>query len=270
MYLARCLRKPSPGLMDCMVSESGDVLHGPRVLEGDSQYIQQFQAIPPHANVSGRIEAESCFNDLRGQMRDAVRADFHKPGLLSKEHMQRALKQIDPSAACRGLPYATLLSDSQSITAFVFEMHSLAFKLGMIAKSWTVQDLYHARKPARNPQQFGPYHVLSLNPCQGRLQVSLSRTCGSTLGTFKRANVSPWWLLPLTSLWHLSENPYISHMARFILSKESFDSQWRVPILLNLAQHTSEPRVWCVADELLSQTFTIAVLPGTGQLGQSR
>ena len=36
-----------------------------------------------------------------------------------------------------------------------------------------MQDLYHARKPGRNPQHFGSYRVLGLNPCQGRLQEEL-------------------------------------------------------------------------------------------------
>ena len=102
-----------------MVSENGDVLHGPRVLEAASQSVHQFQTIPTHANASGRIEVESRLNELKGQMRDAVRADFHKPGQLSKEHTQCALRQLDLSAACRGLPYATLLSDSRSNLDYV-------------------------------------------------------------------------------------------------------------------------------------------------------
>ena len=51
-------------------------------------------------------------------------------------------------------------------------MQGLAYKLGMTAKSWTMQNLYHARKPGRNPQHLGSYRVLGLglNPCQGHIQ----------------------------------------------------------------------------------------------------
>ena len=59
------------------------VYHGPDVLTGASQYIQQFQQIPAYANISGRIEAESRLNELRGRMREIVRADFQKPGQLT-------------------------------------------------------------------------------------------------------------------------------------------------------------------------------------------
>ena len=254
--------------MDCMVSESGDVLHGPRVLEGASQYIQQFQAIPPHANVSGHIGAESRLNDLRGQMRDALRADFHEPGLLSKEHMQRALKQIDPSAACRGFPYdATLLSDSQSNTDFVFEMHSLAFKLGMTTKSWTVQDLYHARKPARHPQQFGSYCVLGLNPCQGRLQEELWCQLEPDMwvhtGHIQEGKCESLVVVAADlAVASVRKSLHLPYGTIFTDRKEASDSQWKVPILLNLAQHTSEPRVWCVADDLLRTTSMSVVKAG--------
>ena len=125
-------------------SELGEVYHGPDVLTGASQYIQQFQQIPAYANISGRIEAESRLNELRGRMREIVRADFQKPGQLTWDHMQRALRQIDSSAACRGIPYAALLSESHPNACFVFQMQGLAYKLGMTAKSWTMQDLYHA------------------------------------------------------------------------------------------------------------------------------
>ncbi|CAE7227383.1 unnamed protein product [Symbiodinium microadriaticum] len=44
--------------------------------------------------------------------------------------------------------------------------------------------------------------------------------------------------------------------------KEAFDSQWRVPILVKLAEHVSEARVWCIADDLLRTTSMSVVRPG--------
>ena len=54
-------------------------------------------------------------------------------------------------------------------------------------------------------------------PSPGLMDCMVSESGDVLQCTFKRANVSPWWLLPLTSLWHLSGNPHISHMARFSL-----------------------------------------------------
>ena len=57
---------------------------------------------------------------------------------------QRRARRAPIRPAGRGIPYSGLLSESHSNACFVFEMQGLAYKLGMTAKSWTMQDLYHA------------------------------------------------------------------------------------------------------------------------------
>ena len=253
--------------MDCVTSELGEVYHGPDVVAGASQYIQQFQQIPAYANINGRIEAEDRLNELRGRMREIVRADFRKPSQLTWDHMQRAFRQIDSSAACRRLPYAALLSECHSNVCFVFEMQGLAYKLGMTAKSWSMQDLYHARKPGRNPQHFGSYRVLGLNPCQGRLQEELWCQLEPDMwlhtGHIQEGRCEALVMVAADlAVASARQSLHLPYGTIFTDRKEAFDSQWRVPILVKLAEHVSEARVWCIADDLLRTTSMSVVRPG--------
>ena len=144
---------------------------------------------------------------------------------------QRRARRAPIRLACRGIPYSALLSESHSNACFVFEMQGLAYKLGMTAKSCTMQDLYHARKPGCNPQHFGSYRVLCLNPCQGRLQEELWCQLEPDMwlhtGHIQEGRCEALVIvavdLAVASVRHSLHLPYGT---MFTDRKEAFDSQW--------------------------------------------
>eukprot|EP00435_Cladocopium_sp_Y103_P038765 s2453_g10.t1 len=108
---------------------------------------------------------------MRACMRRVVRQErlsVHND--VNNSMVDSALKQIDKSAECRGLPYATLFVEVSEHEKWFSLMHGLAFLHGISPRVWTKQDLYHTLKPGRSPQAFSSYRVRGLNTAQGRLQ----------------------------------------------------------------------------------------------------
>ena len=153
-FLARCLRRPTLGLPDC----NGSAITGPDSLEGACDCIRGFQCVPETADPVHRVKADVVLNALGCRMREQRWAQVRVPDLMTDESFERACGCIDTQAECRGLPYAALLAKAPHMHTFVFACaHSSAFMLGMVPRLWTTQDLYHARKPKRDPQAFSSY-----------------------------------------------------------------------------------------------------------------
>eukprot|EP00435_Cladocopium_sp_Y103_P056982 s223_g19.t1 len=238
VFLAKCLRRNKLGLPDFMVSEEGIQLMGHEVLEGAADYIASHQDMNPFADVAHRLTVESGLVSMRAYMRRVVhqeRLSVHND--VTSSMVESALKQIDKSAECRGLPYATLFVDVSEHEKWLSLMHGLAFPHGISPRVWTKQDLYHTLKPGRSPQAFSSYRVLGLNTAQGRLQEEI-------------------WMLKHPELWEKTggfqegrSQCLIVVAADFCVAalriahglpyatcysdrKEAFDTQWRAPMLL--------------------------------------
>ena len=267
-FLARCLRRPSLGLPDYMVSANDLVITGPDLLEGACEYIRGFQRVPETADPVHRVKADAALDALRCRMREQHWAQICVPDFITDESLERACGCIDVRAECRGLPYAALLAEAPHMRALVLALHSFAFMLGMVPRLWTTQDLYHARKPKRDPQAFSSYRILGLNSAQGRLLEELWMQSEPHLwqhvGALQEGRSESLIVvasdLAASSLRKSLRLPF---GLVFTDRREAFDTQWRTPILENLQQVISCPASWLIADELLQSTRMSIVKGGS-------
>ena len=258
-FLAKCLRQNPLGLPDFMFDATNQVIRGHEVLEEAVAYMQNLQVPLRTADVSHRLECESALELLRANLREQVYVTLEMSSDdLSWDDFFAACKAIDSHAECRGLPYAALLSENSDQRHFLWQLHRLALKLGMSAKLWTTQDLYHVLKPSRNPQALSSFRILGLNAAQGRLQEEIWAQLQPKLwmhtGSFQEGR-SECLMVVASDLCVIQMRSALGLPSSMVLvdRQEAFDSQWRPSMLLPLAKLVP-PRLWCVMDELHKNT----------------
>eukprot|EP00435_Cladocopium_sp_Y103_P075802 s164_g65.t1 len=262
-FLAKCLRKNKPGLPDVMLDDLGNRLEFCEVANGAAMYIQALQEISHCADLAHRSTVENQRLETRARMRSLIDRSPKVDG-FDADIMQEALSNLDVSAECRGLPYAALVAKSPSHLEWICLMHKLAFSLGISCGLWTKQDLYHSLKPGRAPQLFGSYRVIGLNSAHGRLQEELiyAQQAGLWSGTGAFQEGKSQCLIVVAADLCIAALRFAQRLPFgicFCDRKEAFDTQWRASMMVRLADCVSEPRWWCIADDLLDTTFMSVV-----------
>ena len=266
--LTKCLKKNVTGLPDNMVHDSGEVICNHEVLNGAADYIMRLQLPPATADLEHRLLCENKLLQLRADMRSKVNADMPLSGTnITPELLQQAYCGIDPSAECRGLPYAALLTPTQAHSDWILSLHMLAYVFALTPDVWTRQNLYHTLKPGRAPNSFMSYRILGLNAAQGRLQEELLLQLEPGLwgytGRFQEGRQECLVVVAAdVCVANLRQDQGLPFGLCLNDRKEAFDSQWRASMLINLASCVSHPRSWCLMDELLRTTSLSVVKLG--------
>ncbi|CAE7837306.1 unnamed protein product [Symbiodinium sp. CCMP2592] len=237
-FLSKCLKKNPSGLPDNMVNDEGED-------QQDNVLIQVRSAMRTKVNGSLPLASPE----------------------ISPELLSSALQGIDPSAECRGLPYAALLVPNPAHVSWIHSLHSLMHAFAVSPLAWTKQSLYHSLKPGRPPNSFMSYRVLGLNTAQGRLQeelfIQLEPDLWCHTGKFQEGR-QECLIVVAADLCIASIRLELGLPFGLCLNdrKEAFDTQWRSSMLINLASGVSSPRSWCLADELLRTTSMSVVKSG--------
>eukprot|EP00435_Cladocopium_sp_Y103_P002445 s775_g1.t1 len=152
-------------------------------------------------------------------------------------------------------------------------MHKLAVVLGVSTNLWTKPDAYHSLKSGRSPQSFLSYRVIGLTCAHGRLQEELIHELEPDLWAhtgFSQEGRSQCLIVVAADLCVASVRlaQQLPFGICFCDRKEAFDTQWRASLMVRLASCV-QPRLWCVADDLLTTTTMNVVKSGARSKGFS-
>ena len=268
-FLGSILRQPTLGLPHHMVDSDGHLLTGGAVLQGAADYVVAWSCPPSDACLATRAArtAELCTTriEVAAELAAQVRAG---QAVVTMETLEEAMRGIRKSACCKGVPYAALCADLPESKQFHLHHQGLALDLGLCARAWVQQDVYHAAKPGRNRTGYEAYRILGLNAPGGRLQeelwlqlvgVDLWEHVGLAQDAGKDALVVSLADMESAALRAAQDLPFGIVWAD---RKEAFDTAWRVEILLRLRDQCGiRGRFFSVADQLLSRTSMSITTP---------